>query len=51
MSRDEILGFIRWINFIVGLMNLFLFVNGGGIHLLGIGALNIGVWVFTRKSR
>ena len=49
--RDEFVGFIRWINLIVGLFNLYLFIAGGGYHLLGIGALNMTVWVFTRRAR
>lgn len=49
--RDELLGFIRWINLIVGLLNLYLFTGGMGYHLLGIGALNVAVWVFTRRAK
>lgn len=49
--RDEFFGFVRWINLIIGLLNMYLFISGGGYHLLGIGALNIGVWVFTRRAR
>ena len=43
--------FVRWLNLGIGLFNLYLFNAGGGLFLLGIGALNIAVWVFTRKSR
>ena len=40
--------FARWINLVVGFMNLYLYSAGGGYHLFGIGAINIGVWVFSR---
>ena len=49
--RDEFFGLVRWVNLTVGLLNIYLFTLGGGYPLLGLGALNIGVWVFTRKSR
>ena len=49
MKRDEIFQATRWINLLIGLMNIYLYALGGGYHLLGIAILNIGVWVFTRR--
>jgi hypothetical protein len=48
IKRDEMFQAARWLNLIVGLMNIYLYGQGGGYHLLGIGMLNIGVWAFTR---
>ena len=49
MRRDELFQFIRWINLITGIWNMYLFSIGGGYHILGIGLINIAVWAFTRK--
>ena len=46
--RDE-LRVIVWINLLIGLYNLHLYVNGDWWFNLLIGSLNIGVWVFYRK--
>ena len=51
IKRDELFHFVRWINLIIGLLNLYLFSMGGGYHLLGIGVLNVIVWAFTRKTK
>lgn len=51
IKRDELFHFVRWINLIIGLMNLYLWSVGGGYHLLGIGVLNVIVWAFTRKQK
>jgi hypothetical protein len=51
IKRDELFHFIRWINFLVGLFNLYYFSTGGGYHLFGIGVLNVAVWVLTRKTK
>ena len=48
MKKGEMFQFARWLNLVVGFMNLYLYTAGGGYHLLGIGALNIGAWVFSR---
>ena len=48
IKRDEMFQAARWLNLLVGLMNIYLYSLGGGYHLLGIGMLNIGVWAFTR---
>tara|TARA_R100000808_G_scaffold12249_1_gene30674 strand:- start:322 stop:477 length:156 start_codon:yes stop_codon:yes gene_type:complete len=49
IKRDEWFNSIRWFNLIVGFMNLYLYVYGGGYHLLALGTINIAVWVFTRR--
>ena len=48
MKRDEIFQAARWLNLLVGLMNIYLYTKGGGYHLLGLALLNTGVWAFTR---
>ena len=50
MKKDEIYQATRWFNLIIGFMNLYLYSMGGGYHLLGIGIINISVWVFTRGA-
>ena len=50
LRKDELFQAIRWFNLIIGVMNLYLYGQGGGYHLLGIGIINIGVWVFTRRT-
>tara|TARA_Y100000310_G_C20320559_1_gene640545 strand:+ start:415 stop:573 length:159 start_codon:yes stop_codon:yes gene_type:complete len=49
MRKDELHQAARWINLIVGFLNIYLFSLGGGYSLLGIGIINISVWVFTRR--
>ena len=51
IKRDEVFNAIRWINLMVGMLNIYLFKIGGGYSLLGIGALNIGVWAMTRRMK
>ena len=51
IKRDEMFQFVRWLNLIVGVFNLYLFQIGGGYHLLAISLLNIALWAFTRKPR
>ena len=51
IKRDELFHFVRWINLLVGILNMYFFSGGGGYHLLAIGTLNIAVWVFTRKPK
>ena len=48
IKKGEMFQFARWLNLVVGFMNLYPYSAGGGYHLLGIGALNIGAWVFSR---
>ena len=49
MRKDELFQAARWVNLIIGFMNLHLYSIGGGYHLLIIGIINVGVWVFTRR--
>jgi hypothetical protein len=49
LKKDELFQAARWLNLIIGFMHLYLYSMGGGYHLLGIGIINIGVWVFTRR--
>ena len=51
LKKDEMLQFARRLNLAVGLVNLYYYSMGGGYHLLGIGALNIGAWVFSRQVK
>ena len=51
IRRDELFHFIRWINFLIGALNVYLFFIGGGYQSLALGVLNIAVWAFTRKLR
>jgi hypothetical protein len=48
INKGDMFQFARWLNLLIGLYNLFLFTIGGSYLLLGIGSLNIGVWVFSR---
>ena len=48
IKRDEMFQAARWLNLMVGIMNIYLYSLGGGYHLLGIAMLNVGVWAFTR---
>jgi len=50
LKKDELYQAVRWFNLIIGFMNLYLYSQGGGYHLLGLGIINIGVWVFTRRA-
>ncbi len=42
---------IARINLLVGIYNMYLYVNGDWWFNLLIGSLNIGVWVFNRNSK
>jgi hypothetical protein len=48
IKRDDMFQAARWLNLMVGIMNIYLYTLGGGYHLLGIAMLNVGVWAFTR---
>ena len=48
IKRDEMFQAARWLNLMVGILNIYLYTHGGGYHLLGIAMLNVGVWAFTR---
>jgi len=51
IKRDEMFNGIRWINLLVGILNIYFFYSGGGYALLGIGVINIGVWAMTRRLK
>jgi len=48
MTKAEKKLAIRWINLLIGLWQLYYYVNSGGILLLVISILNIGVWAMMR---
>ena len=41
---------IIWINLIIGIYNLFTFIDMDSYFHLVLGSLNIGVWVFNRDK-
>ena len=41
---------ILWINLLIGIYNIYLYVQGDWWFNLLIGALNIGAWVFNRQE-
>ena len=49
-ERKTILKYIIWVNLVMGLYNLYFYVNNDSLFNLAIGALNIGVWVFYRSK-
>ena len=51
IKRDELFQFMRWLNLLVGIFNLYLYSLGGGYHLLGLGLINTAIWSFTRKVK
>ena len=51
IRRDELFHFVRWINLLMGGLNVYLFFLGGGYQSLALGVLNIAVWAFTRKLK
>lgn len=40
---------VLWLNLVVGIYNLYLFVNNGSWFIFILGAVNIGVWVFNTR--
>ena len=50
IRKKRIFKYIIWVNLIVGIWNLYYYVNNDTIYSLIIGALNIGVWVFNRNK-
>jgi len=47
-EKLEIFRLIVWINLILGVHNLYLFVANDNWFTFIVGSLNIGVWVFNR---
>lgn len=50
LERGELYHLIRYFNLLVGLLYIYYYTEEGSVFLFSIGALNIGVWVFTRSS-
>ena len=50
MKKDETFQFVRWINLILGIWNIYRFTFSGNVFVLSVGVLNIGVWTLTRKN-
>jgi len=48
-EKREMLPYVLWLNLILGLQNLYFYVNNDSLFNLLVGAVNIGVWVFYRK--
>ncbi len=48
-NRKKEIYTIIWINLIIGIYNIYLYVQGDWWFNLIIGSLNIGVWVFNRN--
>ena len=49
MSKKEKFQSIRWINLLVGILQLYYWVEGGSWFIFAIAVANIGVFAFTRK--
>ena len=47
-ERKEQIKYALWLNLILGLYNLYMYVEGDWWFNLLIGSINIGVWVFNR---
>jgi|TARA_R100000501_G_C2596980_1_gene95205 hypothetical protein len=51
IKRDEMFHFVRWVNLVIGLSNMYYYFMGAGLPVLALGFLNIAVWSFTRKVK
>ena len=51
IKRDELFHFVRWLNLLIGALNLYLWQMGAGHHLLALSLLNASIWAFTRKPK
>ena len=51
MKRDEIFHAIRWFNLVAALFNFYLFSLGYGYNFIGLAALNMAFWTFTRSNK
>ena len=49
-ERKNTLEMIIWINLLLGVYNLYGFVNVNSHFNLNVGSLNIGAWVFNRNK-
>ena len=50
-NKQERLQVIRWVNLIIGLLQLYCWWYGAAWYVLVIGVLNIGVFSLTRKMQ
>ena len=48
-ERKEQIKYALWLNLVLGIYNLFMYVQGDWWFNLLVGSLNIGVWVFNRN--
>ena len=51
INNKEQLRVIRWVNLIIGLLQLYYWWFGAPWYVLGIAILNIGVWSLTRQMQ
>ena len=51
IKRDELFHFVRWLNLIVGILEIYYYFIGAGMPILALGLLNTAVWAFTRKVK
>ena len=49
-EKQEAIRYSAWLNLFIGFYNMYLYVQGDWWFNLLIGTLNIGVWVFFRKT-
>ena len=49
-KNNTYLKYILWLNLVLGLQNLYFYVNNDLLFNLVVGALNIGVFVFYRSK-
>ena len=51
ISKQEKFQAVRWLNLVIGLWQLYYWVQGSPWYTLAIGCLNIAVWTFTRHKK
>ena len=49
-EKREMLPYALWLNFFIGFYNLYLYTHSSWWFNLIVGSLNIGVWVFNRRT-
>ena len=49
IEKAKQLAYVVWFNLFIGIYNLYLFQQDSVMFNLGIGILNIGVWIFLRN--
>ena len=50
IEKAKQLAYVVWFNLFIGIYNLYLFQQDSIMFNLGIGILNIGVWIFLRNQ-